>query len=76
MRIQHLSFSQLFVYYNSDVRFQNNHHYRHFLLVFEGLFLYRSVHQFKCPVILNVTLRLIFDGNNFNLSVNMHIRDP
>ena len=49
--------------------------FRHFLLVFEGLFLYQSVHPFKCPVFLNVTLGLIFNGNIFNFSMHMHIRD-
>jgi hypothetical protein len=34
-----------------------------FLLVFVGLFVYRSIHPFKCPVNLNVTLGLTFDGN-------------
>jgi hypothetical protein len=38
------------------------------LLVCVGLFLYRSVHPFKCPVISNITLGLIFDGNDYNFS--------
>lgn len=50
--------------------------YHHYLLIFEWLFQYRSVHPFKCPVILNVTHRLIFDGNIFNFSAYMHIRNP
>jgi hypothetical protein len=32
------------------------------------VFLYRSVHPFKCPVILNITIGLIFDGNDCNFS--------
>ena len=34
------------------------------------IILYRSVHvhPFKCPVILNITLGLIFDGNDYNFS--------
>ena len=34
--------------------------YRHLLLVFVRLFLCQSVHPFKYPVILNVTLRHLF----------------
>ena len=47
-----------------------------FYLVFVWLFLYHSLLTFKCPVILSVTLGLIFDGNVFNFSVHTHIRDP
>ena len=35
-----------------------------------------SVHHFKYPVILNVTLMLTFDGNILNVPVHAHIRDP
>jgi len=41
-----------------------------FLLVFVGLFVYRSVHPFKCPVNLNVTLGLTFDGNIFFFGIH------
>ena len=47
-----------------------------YLLVFARLFLYHSVHPFKYPVILNVTLRLTFDGTILNFPVHAHIRDP
>ena len=47
-----------------------------FCLFSVSLFLYHSVHPFKYPVILNVTLRLTFDENIFNFPVHAHIRDP
>jgi len=49
--------------------------YRLLLLVFVRLFLYHLVHPVKYPVILNVTLRLTFDANIYNLHVQVHIRD-
>jgi len=50
--------------------------YRHFLLVLAWLLPYRSVHPIKCPLILNVTLGLIFDGNICNISAQTDIRNP
>jgi hypothetical protein len=47
--------------------------YRHLLLLFVRLFLYHSVHPFKYPVILNVTLRLTFDGNILNFLMGICI---
>ena len=48
---------------------------RHFLLVFARLFLFRSVHPFKCLVILNMLpLRLTLHANIFYFSVLTHIR--
>jgi hypothetical protein len=52
-------------------RYWSRTNYHNFFLVCARLFLYRSVHPFKCPVILNITIGLIFDGNDDNFSATL-----
>ena len=72
-----LCHSQFYVlhWHSSSLLYWSRANYRHLLFVFVRLFLYYPIHPFKYQIILNVTLRLAFHGNNFHFPVHAHIRD-